>query len=51
MDFQHAIAEVQNPVIRDSRAGVCRGFAAAGEGQARLRDLQMSAGRVGCSAA
>jgi hypothetical protein len=39
MDFEHAGAEVENPVVRDSRAGICHGFAAAGETQTRLSDL------------
>src|SRR5437667_8264113 len=39
MDLQYAVVEVENPVVPDSRAGICRGLPSAREGQARLRDL------------
>src|SRR5712692_2552787 len=39
MNFEHAIDEVYDPVVRDPRACICRGLPSSGDAQARLRDL------------
>src|SRR5688572_8241482 len=39
MNFEHAIEEVDDPVVGDPTAGIGRGLPSAGERQARLRDL------------
>src|SRR5205807_10135602 len=39
MSFEHAVDEVDDPVVRDPRAGIGRGLPSSGEAQARLRDL------------
>src|SRR2546425_11139256 len=39
VDFEHAIDEADDPVVRDSRAGIGRGLPSTGEAQARLRDF------------